>query len=259
MTLAAKTEDRDCEHRGIRRTGPDRLPRLDWPRSHLSRRRGRAADHRPGRPRDHPHLRHRVHPPSTRTEPSCDRSRGGSTARARASPSSRARRLVSFGEDDFEEAAAALQPGTSAAILVWGNRWAVPSHRAASLRRAARRQRPDPDRGHPGRARRGRGHPLKPEGEERAGIDPRARPHRRDSRHRHRRQQPRLAPPGGALVRTGDRPTNTQRPSRSTTRRRRLRAAADPVARAQEVAEPARRGHPTEEEFSAEKAKILNG
>lgn len=31
-----------------------------------------------------------------------------------------------LGEDDFAEAANALEPGTSAAVLVWENRWAAP-------------------------------------------------------------------------------------------------------------------------------------
>jgi hypothetical protein len=31
-----------------------------------------------------------------------------------------------LGQDDLEEAAAALEPGTSAAVLVWENRWAAP-------------------------------------------------------------------------------------------------------------------------------------
>lgn len=31
-----------------------------------------------------------------------------------------------IGQDDLEEAAAALNPGTSAAVLVWENRWAAP-------------------------------------------------------------------------------------------------------------------------------------
>jgi hypothetical protein len=31
-----------------------------------------------------------------------------------------------LGDDDLEEAAAALEPGTSAAVLVWENRWAAP-------------------------------------------------------------------------------------------------------------------------------------
>jgi hypothetical protein len=39
-----------------------------------------------------------------------------------------------LGDDDLEEAAAALQPGTSAAVLVWENRWAAPI--AIALRRS---------------------------------------------------------------------------------------------------------------------------
>jgi hypothetical protein len=39
-----------------------------------------------------------------------------------------------LGFDDLEEAAAALDPGTSAAVLVWENRWAAPV--AAALRRS---------------------------------------------------------------------------------------------------------------------------
>jgi hypothetical protein len=38
-----------------------------------------------------------------------------------------------LGYDDLQEAAAALEPGTSAAVLVWENRWAAPV--AAALRR----------------------------------------------------------------------------------------------------------------------------
>jgi len=39
-----------------------------------------------------------------------------------------------LGHDDLEEAAAALDPGTSAAVLVWENRWAAPI--AVALRRS---------------------------------------------------------------------------------------------------------------------------
>ena len=39
-----------------------------------------------------------------------------------------------IGEDDLAEAAAALKPGTSAAVLVWENRWAAPI--ATGLRRS---------------------------------------------------------------------------------------------------------------------------
>ena len=39
-----------------------------------------------------------------------------------------------LGVDDLEEAAAVLEPGTSAAVLVWENRWAAPV--ATALRRS---------------------------------------------------------------------------------------------------------------------------
>jgi hypothetical protein len=39
-----------------------------------------------------------------------------------------------LGFDDIEEAAAALEPGTTAAVLVWENRWAAPV--AAAIRRS---------------------------------------------------------------------------------------------------------------------------
>ena len=39
-----------------------------------------------------------------------------------------------LGEDDLREAAEALEPGTSAAVLVWENRWAAPV--AVALRRS---------------------------------------------------------------------------------------------------------------------------
>jgi len=39
-----------------------------------------------------------------------------------------------LGQDDLEEAANALQPGTSAAVLLWENRWAAPV--AVALRKS---------------------------------------------------------------------------------------------------------------------------
>ena len=39
-----------------------------------------------------------------------------------------------IGQDDLEEAATALEPGTSAAVLIWENRWAAPV--ADALRRS---------------------------------------------------------------------------------------------------------------------------
>jgi hypothetical protein len=39
-----------------------------------------------------------------------------------------------LGDEDLQEAAAALEPGTSAAVLVWENRWAAPV--AVALRKS---------------------------------------------------------------------------------------------------------------------------
>jgi hypothetical protein len=39
-----------------------------------------------------------------------------------------------LGEEDFQEAGAALEPGTSAAILIWENTWAAPV--AVALRKS---------------------------------------------------------------------------------------------------------------------------
>ena len=61
-------------------------------------------------------------------------------------------------EEDAEEAATALDPGSSAAILVYENRLGGSlRHRAAPKRRPAGCKRPDPGPGHPRRAGRRRG------------------------------------------------------------------------------------------------------
>jgi hypothetical protein len=39
-----------------------------------------------------------------------------------------------LGQDDLEEAAKALEPGTSAAVIIWENRWAAPV--ASAMRRS---------------------------------------------------------------------------------------------------------------------------
>jgi dihydroorotase-like cyclic amidohydrolase len=39
-----------------------------------------------------------------------------------------------IGQDDLDEAASVLEPGTSAAVLIWENRWAAPV--AAAMRRS---------------------------------------------------------------------------------------------------------------------------
>ena len=61
-------------------------------------------------------------------------------------------------DDDVAEAGDALEPGTSAALLVYENTWAAPFASArAPLRRPAGRQRPHPRPSRPRRPRRGRG------------------------------------------------------------------------------------------------------
>ena len=107
-----------------------------------------------------------------------------------------------LGQDDLEEAANALEPGTVAAVLMWENRWAAPV--AVALRRSggqlvasgripvqaiiasldASESSPDSEEHH-------------------ARTASRDRPHRRRRRHGDRRQQPRLAPPGAALGAAG--------------------------------------------------------
>ena len=71
-----------------------------------------------------------------------------------------------LGQEDLEEAAAALEPNSAAAVLVWENRWAAPVAVArAQVGRPADRQRPHPRPGHPRlpRRARGRGHQLREE------------------------------------------------------------------------------------------------
>ena len=87
---------------------------------------------RSGRSWGDPDPGHRVHRQG--------RGRVGDGARLRRG--SRGRRPAEFegassgllGQEDLEEAAAALEPGTVAAVLVWENRWAAPV--AVALRRS---------------------------------------------------------------------------------------------------------------------------
>lgn len=76
-------------------------------------------------------------------------------------------------QEDLASAAALIEPGSSAGIVVFENRWAAPLHRgAASRRRAARGQRPDPGGGPPPRTRRGRGRALSPSPLQRTRKEP---------------------------------------------------------------------------------------
>ena len=108
-----------------------------------------------------------------------------------------------IGQEDLEEAANALEPGTSAAVLVWENRWAAPV--AAAMRRSG------------GQLVASGRIPVQAvlaaldaleaatasEELSHAGSASRCRPHRRRRRDGDRRQQPRLAPPGQPLGRAG--------------------------------------------------------
>ena len=131
--------------------------------------------------------------------------------------------------------------------------------RAPPLRRPARRQRPHPRPGHP-RRRSTRARPPPPDEEDdHARTASRRRPHRRHRRHRHRGQQPRVAPPGADVGARARSPSQ----QRAAARRRRRRpppaapAAPDPIEQLKQLAELKHQGILTDEEFAAEKAKIL--
>ena len=76
-------------------------------------------------PRDHP---------ASSTSPSWSRTRTARSPRIDLAEDSAAPSFAEFdgastgllGDEDLEEAADALEPGTSAAVLVWENRWAAP-------------------------------------------------------------------------------------------------------------------------------------
>ena len=91
-----------------------------------------------------------------------------------------------------------------------------------------------------------------------ARIDSRRRPHRRHRRHRHRRQQPRFAPPGESLVRSGGPPSSSSTTEAPPPPPPAAAGAQDPIAQLKKFAELRDAGILTEEEFAAEKAKILN-
>ena len=119
-------------------------------------------------------------------------------------------------DDDLGEAGNALEPGTSAALLVFENTWAAPF--AAAVRRSggqlvASGRIPVEaieaalDAAEVERLRERKDH---------ARTTSRRRPHRRHRRHRHLRQQPRLETPGRALGRSG---TASSTPNRLRRRR----------------------------------------
>ncbi len=149
---------------------------------------------------------------------------------------------------DLGEAANALAPGTAAALLVFENTWAAPF--AAAVRRSGGQlvASGHPRRRPPRRPRRGRGSLER--NDPHARTTSRRRPHRDHRRHRDQRQQPRLPPPEHALGRTGsgaaaDGPGAAAAGERSV------------IDQLKELGELKAQGIRTEEEFAAQKAKLL--
>ena len=102
-------------------------------------------------------------------------------------------------QEDLEEAAAALDPNTVAAVLIWENRWAVPMARA--LRRSGASS--SPTAGSPPKICSPRWPRASPT-THKQGAQPcqdysRRRPHRGHRRNHHPRQQQRVAPAGEPL------------------------------------------------------------
>ena len=139
-------------------------------------------------------------------------------------------------QEDLAEAAPVIAPGSSAAILIFENRWATPfihALRRGEAQLVAAGYIPQTDL--VCRARRGR----RLKGADHA-ASPRYRTHRRHRRHGHCRLEPRLAPPAKSLGPTGRpavRPTTTAvRATRSTLplrprRRRGTRSHSSKISR----------------------------
>ena len=178
--------------------------------------------------------------------------------RAPASPSSKARRPACSARRTSQEAAAALEPGTSAAVLVWENRWAAPV--AVALRKSGGQLVASgriPVQAILASLEALEATELKEE-PSMPGLAPRRRPHRRHRRHRDLRQQPRLAPPGQPLVAAGA--SSVRGAARSSSTRPPPPAAApapDPIEQLKQLGALQEQGILTDEEFSAQKAKIL--
>ena len=135
--------------------------------------------------------------------------------------------------------------------------------RRSEGRRPARGPGPHPDPGHPGRARRAR---LLTKRNCHAWTSSWRGPHRRRRRYGDGREQPRLPPPGQPLV--PGRPvgvrSSSSTPSRSTRSRVAPAAAAaaaastdDMIEQLRQLAELKDQGILTDEEFAAQKARIL--
>ena len=231
---------------------------LEWPERPADRR-GRAADHRRPRPRDHPDPRHRV--------PGEGRGRQRSRASTSATLDGDGGGLADFegastgliGQDDLDEAAEVLEPGTfGRGARVGEPLGGADRHRDAALRRPARRHRAHPGPSHP-RAldaleatRLTKGARPCPDCSAASPAPPSSPAPRRPSA-----TASRGARPGAGAPRTA-----AEHASRAAVRR-----AAPPRARraggrpdgpaASELAQLKTQGVLTEEEFAAAKAKIL--
>ena len=233
---------------------------------------GFADPRRPGRPRAHPHPR-----PPVRDLRDADGSvaavelrRHRRRRRRSTSPCSRARRRASSTQSDFDDAAAVIEPGSSAGILIFENRWATTFVQA--LRRGERA------------ARRGRLHPAS------TPSSPRSTPPTPADRHEHDRRESTCQdcseaspappsspapPPRSPTACRGDRPTAGPAQEAEMYEQQQYAAAAAAVrpaaapapapAAARRTRSRSSRSWPssrtqgilTEEEFAAQKAKIL--
>ena len=138
-------------------------------------------------------------------------------------------------------------------------------------RRRAHRQRPNPGTGRHGRARRpGQIDTRKPAAEEtdHARTAARSRTHCRRRRHRDRGERTRAAPPGREVrraatprsTRTANRPTRSRPPRTGSDAGAALsHSTDDTLDQLQRLGELKAQGVLTEEEFAAQKAKILGG
>ena len=156
-------------------------------------------------------------------------------------------------QEDLADAAPAIAPGSSAAILIFENRWATSFVQALRRGDAARRRRLHPPNRPHRRSRRGGG--LKGD---RHATAPRYRTYRCHRRHGHRRVEPCLTSPGKPLGATR-RPAVRTDSSRPRHRPQAAAPARDQVAQLKDLADLQSQGILSDAEFEAHKAKILAG
>ena len=177
------------------------------------------------------------------------------------SPCSTARAPACSATTTSTRPASVLEPGTSAAVLVWENRWAAPF--AVALRKngaqlvasgripmqalvaavEASRVRPT-------------NRPTSTRSTTMPGLHSRRRPHRRHRRYRDARQQQRLAPPGqqvGAAGAAAAAAAAVPPPAPVA-----AAPAVDPIEQLKELGQLHEKGILTDEEFAVQKNKILS-